>query len=314
MRGGVLVRKHTAAGCGLSIAETGGIGYNSGNGGCRYGGKDHMRPRIRSAIADELLDTGTLRSFRIFDTHGHMGGFSGMFMPRSDPAAMIGTMDRCGVSHLVFSHHEALQDMVAGNQKAQAAIDRWPDRLLGYWAVNPRYPDLVRDAVAQLESRPGFAGYKILAGYYRTSITLPACEPLWAHAHEAKRPVLLHTWGGDPYAGPAQVREIARRYPGATILMGHSQFGQFDDAVALAQEFPNVYCELTAAYTRAHLIDRMAAAGIEDKITYGTDLPWFDPQHATGCIVFAAVSDTVKRKILRDNAWRLFERFLNPRT
>jgi predicted TIM-barrel fold metal-dependent hydrolase len=269
-----------------------------------------MRPRIQSAIAEELLETGTLRSFRIFDTHGHMGGYTGMHIPKSEPAAMVETMDRCGVSHLVFSHHEALQDMVEGNRKAQEAIDAWPDRFLGYWAVNPRYPGLVREAVASFGTRRGFAGYKILAGYYQTPITLPACEPLWAHAHEARLPVLLHTWGGDTNAGWRQVEEIAARYPGATILMGHSQFGQFDEAIALSRKFPNVYCELTAAYTRAHLIEKMTAGGIEDQITFGTDLPWFDPMHATGCIVFADVSDTVKRKILRDNAWALFERFL----
>lgn len=269
-----------------------------------------MIPRIHSAIAEELLETGTLRSFRIFDTHGHMGGYAGMHIPLSEPEAMLETMDRCGLSHLVFSHHEALQDMTEGNRRAQAAIDAYPDRFLGYYAVNPRYPELLREAVRSFGALRGFAGYKILAGYYQTPITLPACEPLWAHAHEARLPVLLHTWGGDANAGWRQVEEIAARYPGATILMGHSQYGQFDEAIALARRFPNVICELTAAYTRAHLIEKMVAARIEDRITYGTDLPWFDPMHATGCIAMADVPDTAKRKILRDNALAIFGRFL----
>ena len=269
-----------------------------------------MKPRIDSAIAEELLETGTLRSFRVIDTHGHMGPVAGLWCPRAATEDMVATMDRCGVQWLVFSHHDALQDSVSGNRKAQQAIDAFPGRLLGYYAVNPNYPEHLAEAVRGFGELRGFAGYKILAAYYGTPITLPACRPLWAHAHEAKLPVLLHTWGGDTNAGWRQVREIAERYPGATILMGHSQYGDWDEAIACATDFANVYCELTAAYSVGGAIRKMVDAGIEDKITFGTDLPWFDPMYGIGCVVFARISDAARRKILRDNAERIFSRWL----
>jgi len=43
---------------------------------------------------------------------------------------------------------------------------------------------------------------------------------------------------------------------------------------------------------------------------FGTDLPWFDPMVGIGCIVFAEIGDAARRKILRDNAARIFERWL----
>ena len=269
-----------------------------------------MKPQIDSAIVEELLTTGTLSSFKVIDTHGHMGPYAGIWFPNPEPADMVRTLDRCGVEKLVFSHHDALQNSAAGNRKAQEAIDAFPDRLIGYYAVNPNYPDQLKQAVADFDSLRGFAGYKILAAYYGTPVTEPACEPLWAHAHETKRPVLLHTWGGDPNAGWKQVREIAEKYPGATILMGHSQYGEWDKAIECARDFDNVYCELCAAYSVGGLIQKMVEAGIEDKIAFGTDLPWFDPMYGIGCVVFAHISDTARRKILRDNAVRIFGRWM----
>jgi len=50
----------------------------------------------------------------------------------------------------------------------------------------------------------------------------------------------------------------------------------------------------------------MVEDGIEDKILFGTDLPWFDPMCGIGCVVFARISETARRKILRENALRLF--------
>lgn len=264
-----------------------------------------MRPRINSKIAEELVETGTPNSFKAIDTHGHMGGFSGIAFPNPAPEQMLRTMDRCGVEWLVFSNHDALQDQEAGNLKAQEAIRAHPTRFRGYLAVNPRYPDLLRKAVERFETNSGFVGYKILAGYYEVAVTQPECGPLWKHADEARLVVLLHTWGGNKYAGCRQVREVAAKYPGATILMGHSQYGDWDKAIQLAQEYDNVYCELTAAYAANGLIKKMVDAGIEDKITFGTDLPWFDPMYGIGCVVFSQISDDARYKILRGNAERI---------
>lgn len=269
-----------------------------------------MRPGLKSEIAAELVETGRLSSFKVFDAHGHMGVHSGIFMPAAMAEEMLEVMDHAGVEWLAFAHHDALQDQVTGNQKAQTAISAHPSRLLGYYAVNPNYPEVLEEGVNNFASLQGFAGYKILAAYYGTPITDPSCQPLWAHAHEEKLVVLLHTWGGDACAGGQQVEEIAARYSGATIIMGHSQKPQWRQAIELAQKHDNVYCELCAAYQVSGVVRLMVEAGIEDKILFGTDLPWFDPAYGIGCVVFSHISDTARYQILRGNAERIFARWL----
>jgi len=268
-----------------------------------------MKQQINSAIVQELLETGRLASFNAIDTHGHMGPNGGLWMPNADTRDMVRTMDRVGVEWLVFAHHDALQNPITGNEKAQRAIDAWPSRLLGYYAVNPHYPEQLKQAVKDFGKLRGFVGYKILAGYYGTPITDPVCKPLWAHAHEEKLVVLLHTWGGDRFAGWPQVQQIARKYPGVRILQGHSQYGEWDKAIECAKKLKNVYCELTAAYAANGVVQKMVDEGIEDRITFGTDLPWFDPMYGIGCVVFCRISDAARRKILRDNAERILRRW-----
>jgi predicted TIM-barrel fold metal-dependent hydrolase len=270
-----------------------------------------MKPDTSSQIVQELLESGRITSFPVIDAHGHMGTWPGIWFPRAHPDRMIATMDRCGVSTLVFSHHNALQDPQTGNEKTQQAVDRFPDRLIGYYGVNAHYPENIRDITNNFSRLRGFAGYKILAGYYQTPITLPDYAPVWAHAHEEKRPVLLHTWGSDICAGCRQVKEIAERYPDVRILMGHSQYGKWDEAITLAKEFPNVYCELTAAGDVNGVVQKMVDDGIEEKVLYGTDLPWFDPMHTIGAIAFCRISDTARKRILHDNAAGIFSRWMS---
>ncbi|MCY4373354.1 MAG: amidohydrolase family protein [Spirochaetaceae bacterium] len=186
----------------------------------------------------------------MIDTHAHMGPYSRIYMPRNRAEDMLATMDRCGIRKTFFAHHRALRDSELGNRDAEAAIRRFPDRFGGYWAVTPLYPERVRKEAAELDRHPGFAGFKILAAYYRVAITDSRCKPVWERAHDEQLPVLVHTWGHDGYGDCPHIEKIAQTYGRATIIMGHAQYGDWDGGIELARRFPNVYLELCAALPR----------------------------------------------------------------
>ena len=50
--------------------------------------------------------------------------------------------------------------------------------------------------------------------------------------------------------------------------------------------------------------------GLQDKILYGDDLPWFNPHYGIGCVLFSRISDAARHAILHENAERIFERWL----
>jgi uncharacterized protein len=254
-----------------------------------------------SPLAHEFWDLGKSASCPIIDMHGHMGTWAAIYFPRGEVEQMIGTMDECGVKLLVFSHHHALMAPDRGNRPSIAAVRRFPDRLRAYCAINPNYPDQAEADIAAFDPQI-FVGFKFLADYHRVPITDPRYRPALEYADQRRLLVLMHTWGGSSYDGAAQVRALAERYHNVTFLLGHSCHGDWDAAVALANEFPNLYLELTAVFDDRGALEKFAAEAGSHRMLFGTDLPWFDPHQAVGALLSAHLSDDEIHNICYRNA------------
>jgi len=103
------------------------------------------------------------------------------------------------------------------------------------------------------------------------------------------------------------MRVIAAQYPDVRLILGHSCYGAWAEAIALGAEFPNVYLELTAAAHVYGLIEWMCREAGSEKVLYGTDYPWFDPFVYIGFVTFACISEDAMRNILYNNARRLLD-------
>lgn len=260
-----------------------------------------------SSMAAEFIETGHCVACPVIDAHAHYGPFQGIHFPKPDAEGMLDIMDRAGVRTSICSPHNALRDPRDGNLVIVDVAHRYPGRFLAYLTLNPNYPGELEEDVAALEKRdPVVVGIKLHPSWHNYPLSGPAHAPAFAYADKHAFPVLSHTWGNTPTCGPEEVRAVAERYPGAPFLMGHSCFGQFEEAMALAREYPNVYLELTAAYRVSGLIERMVDTVGSHKVLFGSDLPWFDQHYGIGCVVFSHISDQDRRNILRDNAVRLF--------
>ena len=281
-----------------------------------------------SPIAREYLEKGHSESCPLIDMHCHMGVFPGVYLPNASPEAMLRTKKRYGVQRLVTVPHPALlADPVRGNAWMQDVIDTYPHDFLGYWAVNPHYPDLVQAGIDNFEHTRGFVGFKFLPDYHTYPADGPLYEPVLEYANERGLLMLIHTWGLSLFNSPAHIARIAQKFPKAVLIMGHSCYGDWHAAMALARDLPNVYLELTAVYV-AHdwsvqpagstaplpmlaglsvngIIEAMVETATSRKILFGTDLPWYSPMYAAGAVLFARISDEAKHDILHRNAERL---------
>lgn len=259
-----------------------------------------------SSLAEAFWRDGRSDACGVIDMHGHMGPWRGIYFPRADADAMIRTMDAAGVRLLVFCHHAALFCPDVGNAANVQAVRRHPARLRAYMAINPHYPDAVAADLADFDGlRDVYVGLKIHAAYHGLGWDAPAYEPAWRFADERGLAVLAHTWGGSDTDGPAQVRRAVEAYPNVRLLLGHSLHGAWDDAIAIAREFPNVYLELTAVLDDRGVVEKFVAAGLGRKLLFGTDLPWFDPHHGIGAVLSADITDDDRHNILHRNAERL---------
>ena len=254
-------------------------------------------------LAETFWRDGCSNECPVIDMHGHMGRWRGIWFPRASADGMMHTMDQAGVRMLCFAHHAALFSPDVGNRPAIEAVHRFPNRLRAYISINPHYPDqTAADLASYGNHRDVFVGIKVLASYHRVPWDDAAYEPAWRFANERRLLALGHTWGGSAFDGAAMVRKIAERYPDLKLLLGHSLYGAWDDAVAAVRDFPNVYLELTAVLNVRGAVEKFAEAGLADRMLFGTDLPWFDPHHGIGGLLSADITDEDRHRVLHRNA------------
>ena len=260
-----------------------------------------------SPLAKRFWDTGTT-GFPIYDMHGHMGTNYAIFQPYCEAPEMVAHMNEAGVRRLVFTHtHVLLGDM--RNSQCVEICRRYPDRLRMYLGIVPRYPENIREDLANFDRwRPFCAGLKFLPDYYR----IPATDRRWEYAlkwaDERGVPCLFHTWGESPYDGGRIMLELVHRYENIKFFMGHGIYREWEYSERVVRESPrgNVWLELTAIPgDRGHIEELTARVG-SDRLLFGTDMPWFDYFQAIGGVLSAKISDADKKNILCDNVERLF--------
>jgi uncharacterized protein len=287
-----------------------------------------MRPTNPSPIAQEYMETGRSDSCPIIDLHGHVGRFNSCYLPSGTTKRMLESAKRAGVRLMVCSHSVALTlDVERGNALMQEVIDEHPDRFLGYWVINPNYPEIVASDLDNFHRTRGFVGLKFWSDYHLVPLTSPLYARALEFADDHALLVKAHTWGYSPYDSPDLLGEIAERYPRARFLMAHAGFGEWDTSARIARELPNVYIDLTSV-PNSHdyslmpggsmmprsgaseptingIIEYFVEACGSRKVVFGSDLPWYSQHYHAGAILFARISDEARHDILHRNAERL---------
>ncbi len=259
---------------------------------------------MRTQLMEEAIKDGLMPSCPIIDIHGHWGPFSGIYFPKPYGDGMIASMERSGVVLNVFSSHAALFEGFEGNLVTLRAVREYPERFRGYVVYNPNEPQTWERCRKLFEEYEEFVGFKIHPGVDNYSLLGKNYQPLFEYAHQKQALVLSHTWGGD-ICGAKAVRGVMEKYPEIRFLMGHSCYGEWEEAVKVAQDFPHAYLELTAAYAVGGLVAYFVEQVGAEKVLFGTDAPWFDPHYPMGCVIFAEISDEDRRNIFYRNAERL---------
>jgi len=257
------------------------------------------------ALRDEFMEG---RGIPVIDSHGHLGPFRGIYLPEARLEAMAEGLERCGIESIILSPHSALcGDTREGNREMLDAVRRYPGLMYGYCTLHPGYPAEMEREMDTYLSKPGVVGIKIHPELHGIPVTDVRYVPVWERANAEKRLVLSHTWAKTGGCGADDMRVIAEKYPDVRLLLGHSCYGAWPEAIALAAEFPNVYLELTAAAHVYGLLEWMCREAGSNKVVFGTDYPWFDPMVYIGFVTFAHISEDDMRNILYNNARRLLD-------
>lgn len=171
------------------------------------------------------------------------------------------------------------------NNALAEVVHQYPDRYLGFAGIDPRKGRAAIDELERCVHDLELDGVKLnqVHGYYPDDLNY---YPFYERIEQLGVPVFCHTGKGPPgmylkYARPINVSSVATDFPKITFILGHMGNPWIDEAVAVAQNNPNVYLDISGWQNRVvkspiHLTRALCTAkyqcGIE-KIVFGSDWP-----------------------------------------
>jgi predicted TIM-barrel fold metal-dependent hydrolase len=153
----------------------------------------------------------------------------------------------------------------------------------------------------------------------------PRYEPYWKLASEFDIPIGIHAstlppprpfsterdnapnFDGDA-ANPKLLMPILKRYPNLRIYLMHFGFDFYDESLALMEEYPNVYCDITGNSLMMPKIfwesnvKRLYEKGFEDRVMFGSDYTGTIRANIEVIYSMDWLSEGQKRDILYNNA------------
>jgi predicted TIM-barrel fold metal-dependent hydrolase len=224
-----------------------------------------LPPRLQAAI----------RGF--FDRHGID---SGRFAYPADHGEVCDRLAAEGISEVWSLPYARRPGSAADLNESMAGLAAarrgGPVRVIGGCTVHPgddQPVTLLRSAVEDL----GLRVLKLHCSVGDFSPDDPRLDPVWGYAAEIALPVVLHAGHApDGHTGEAEldpVAEVARRYPGARVIIAHCGHPASEAALRLVAEHEHVYADLTPVIHHAVRPPAAQLTALAGKLLFGSDAP-----------------------------------------
>ena len=263
-----------------------------------------MQAKNRSKYFKEFIEYGKLESVYGIDTHTHMDDIYEASTPIHSIDDCVALMDRENISSIWCAPHPDLFSAAGVNEKIEEYMSKYPQRVKGYFGYNPNYYEEYLAKTENVLKLPGYIGFKFLPVYHNVSLADPRYEPALELADKHNLIVLSHTWGNTA-CSPREVEGILKKYKNLQFILGHSSPNELDAAIALVKKYDNAYLDLCDIHRHSGIIDKMVDNVGSERVLFGTDLPWYDPNYCIGSVLCAKISDDEKENIFHKNAERM---------
>jgi uncharacterized protein len=240
----------------------------------------------------------------IYDCHGHLGVQPDFPAYKHEPEEMVAVMDHLNIEALAITSTLACyHDCPGGNAEVAEALKRFPGRFRGYVTVNPNAEG---EALRELECWKWFHNpplIKLHPELHQYPVSGPGYAPVWDYANQTGAVVLVHTWESDRNCGPLMLVPIARKFPRARIIIGHSgcTWRGYQESFEAAEAAPNTFLDISGSRSHRAAIEKMAGRLGAHRILFGSDMPYLEAAGSLGRVLAARIPDRDKEMILRLN-------------
>ena len=213
---------------------------------------------------------------KIIDSHCHLK-HGDREKTEYTPEMIVEIMDKVGIDmSVVFAMSTSTKDSII---RAEAAVKKFPDRLIPYVYALPSYERSSLKEIEGVLDKGVFRGIKIHKG--ECTLAPYVIDPVLKVAGKYKVPCLIDL-GGDLEAAT----RMANGFPDTIFIIGHmgrylsKDMKQLDSFIALAENYTNVYLDLSGVIVPEKVIDAVERVG-SHRLLWGIDGPHPEPDLVT---------------------------------
>ncbi|MBI4596018.1 MAG: amidohydrolase family protein [Candidatus Tectomicrobia bacterium] len=146
--------------------------------------------------------------------------------------------------------------------------------------------------------------------------------PAYRRAQDLGLPIIAHSGRffhpeNIMFAQPRHFEDVAINFPKLKLGLAHLGNGFLDETRILAQKYPNLFFDCSVVISPREgdpalklkaedLVELMRFIGVE-RVLFGTDFPWYDPNDCVKRVEALPLSLEEKRLIFADNAKRILQ-------
>ena len=209
------------------------------------------------------------------------------------------------------------------NDYVASIVKAHPQQFIGFASVDPWKG---KSATLELErsvKELGLKGLKLHPVHQSFFPNDARFYPLYEKAAELGVPVLFHSGfagagAGMPggaglklkYSAPIPgIDDVAADFPQLTIIMAHPAWPWTEEQIAVALHKANVFLDLSGWSPRfiPEALVREANTRLQDKVLFGSDYPYIQPDRWLRDFESLAIRDEVRPKLLLENARRVLK-------
>jgi hypothetical protein len=254
----------------------------------------------------------------MIDVSAHLGHFAFRRLRHNTASGLLALMDRKRIDKAVVASAAAIayRNAQAGNEDLAAEIGPHRDRLIPFAVLNPAYAGW-EDDLKICHQEFGMKGLRLYPRWHNYRLTDPPCLEL-VHA-AAQRGMVVSipvrvedrrqgSWLADiPDVGHEEIAALVQSVPKAVFILANgsgfvsSPLGRKNNGLP-----PNYAIDISLLSAElANEIGQLLANLGEDRIVFGTGMPFHYPDPALAKLEMLDAAAAVKEKIRHGNAARL---------
>ncbi len=237
----------------------------------------------------------------IFDIHSYFGG-SVVPGVANSPVNIMAAMQERGIDAAVLmSAHAGRADPLAGNRILRKMLDQGPN-LYGCLVTHVNRVEASVEVMREQMGSRKFVAMAVMGNTPGAPVTKAVADDIVNAYRRYTKPLFLFTPNADCVRTAV---EIAKGYPMLKFLFLGMGGPDWRAGIAAAHSATNVLLECSGALDRSKLPAAVDALG-SHRILFGSSTPHVDAAAAVGLVHDSPLTDESRRRILYDNARRLF--------